>query len=132
MEFDREYIENLVEKIEKILGTNNWQDIWWQHKDLIDYQDGHEVFSEFVDDCYPAVDAGWLKDINPSRILRDWPIDWHLALSEHFDQETEDGNLYADYQAINKDKTDYDYIVRIFYREDLEKLLKKLENKKVG
>ena len=116
-DYNEEYIIEITEKIEKLTGLTDWASIAIQYD--LDTHRADNIFNDMLDDCYPMVELLGHK-YELSRVLKDTdPIVYNIALNEYFDNEISDGILSHQGHLI-------------IYREDLEKLLKKLENKKVG
>ena len=116
-DYNEEYIIELTEKIEKLTGLKDWVKIAFDND--MDFHRAEEIFDDVLDDCYPDVELLG-HNYNLSRVLKDTdPIVYNIALNEHFDNEISEGILSHQGHLI-------------FYREDLEKLLKKLETKKGG
>ena len=114
---NEEYIIELTEKIEKLTGLTDWSSIAIQYD--LDASRADNIFDDMLDDCYPDVEMLG-HNYNLSRVLKETdPIVYNIALNEHFDNEISEGILSHQGHLI-------------IYREDLEKLLKKLETKKGG
>ena len=129
MEFNTEYIERLTDKIEKLTGLTDWDNIRIQYK--LPYQNGYELFEDMIDECYPETDILWQGKREASILLKCISnLDYGMAISEYFDNQTEDGVLFSYHYTLEDYKNYKDRNrIQIFYREDLENLLKKLETK---